>query len=169
MAKKPAPTGKNKKQRSRGSQLVTNLILTTLSVTGVGIGLAVVGLGAVFAYVVIGLLPGLVAGVADARPGRLASRTVLAFNAAGMMPHLASILSAQAHNQSAMSLLMEPKTWLLVYGFAAFGWGVIYVIPQIVRIYLDVKAGYRIKKMQAEQEELIEEWGDGVKDLGVGK
>ena len=118
------------------------------------------GLHYVFYILVMGLLPGISANIVDRRPGRFASKTILLFNIAGMMPHFSSLVSSSNPNSVAQNLLGNPDVWLLVYGFACFGWVLIRIIPQIVMLYLAVRAEYTVKKLQQRQEDLVKEWGE---------
>jgi len=49
-----------------------------------------------------------------------------------------------------------------MYGAAAIGYGLYSVTPAIVAFVLRVQIERRITKMQGYQQELINEWGEGV-------
>lgn len=149
--------------RRRAKRVMANLIIIIIIMTVIGAGLATVGMIHVFAFFGIGLLPGLVAAITDGRPGHFASKTVVAFNLAGMLQFLAAIFVSGSPNQTATEVLYDPRTWVMVYGFAAFGWAVIFIIPHIVQLYLEITSAYTIKKLRHFQESLATEWGDGVK------
>lgn len=147
----------------RAKRAITNLIIIIVIMTVVGGGLTTIGMQQVFIFIAIGLMPGLAASITDVRPGKFGSKTVIAFNLAGMMQFLAAILMGGSPNQTANEVIYDPRTWMLVYGFAAFGWAVIFVIPHIVQLYLEITATYTVKKLKSFQEALAGEWGDGVK------
>jgi len=149
--------------KERSKKFVSNLVTVTIVVTVLAVGLIYLGMGFVFAFLAIGLLPAIVAAILDNSKGRLVGKTVFAFNLAGMAPHLISILLSGMPNQASLSVLQNPTSWLMVYGFAAFGWGVVYTIPQMVLLYLEIKASYLVKKYEHFQKELVDEWGDGIK------
>jgi len=157
------PVSKEELAKERSKKFVMNMMMVTVVVTMTAALLISFGMGFVFALLGIGLLPGIVANISDGRPGRYASKTVMAFNISGISPHLAAIISSGSPNNTAISILSDPKSWLLIYGFAAFGWGVVYIIPQITHMYLEIKASYKSKKMHQFQEKLVEEWGEEIK------
>lgn len=148
-------------QRSR--KLISNLLISAIILTVIGVGLASVGMGYLFIFVTTGLMPGIVANITDRRPGRFASKTVMAFNASGIIPHLSAIITSGTPNSTSATLLTDPHAWLLIYGFAAFGWGVIYLVPHIVQLYLEMRAGYTTQKLLQFQKILEDEWGENVK------
>lgn len=149
--------------KMRSKKLIANMLIVTIIVTLIGVGMSSIGLGIVFAFLFVGMLPGIVTGILDSRPGRFAAKTVIAFNLSGISPHTAAILASGSPDNTAVSIFTNPTAWLLVYGFAAFGWGVVYLIPHIAQLYLEIKANFTVKKLQYFQERLIDEWGDNVK------
>ncbi len=150
-------------KKKRFSRLLTNMLLVIVFLTFSGVGLASVGYMQVFMFVAVGLLPGMAALITDSRPGRFASKTIIAFNLSGMTPHLASIGYSGSPNQTALAIMRELETWTLVYGFAGFGWVLVFLIPHIAALYLEVKATYTIKKLEEFKNALADEWGDKVK------
>lgn len=153
----------NEVYKKRAKKLISNLIIIIFIMIIIGVSLTSIGWNYVFYVLLIGLLPGLVANFTDIRPGRFASKTIIAFNLAGLVQPLKTILVAGSPNQAAQSILIDPQNWLLVYGFAAFGWGIVFLLPHIALFYLEIRANYLIKKMKKYQEELLEEWGEDIK------
>jgi len=153
----------NEINKKRAKKLISNLIIIIFIIVIIGISLSSIGWNYVFYVLFIGFLPGLVANFTDIRPGRFASKTIVAFNLAGIVQPLKTILVAGSPNQAAQNILVDPQNWLLVYGFAAFGWGIVFLLPHIALFYLEIRANYLIKKMQKHQDELLEEWGDSIK------
>jgi len=147
----------------RSRRLIANLLIITIVVTVVGVSMTSVNMGRVFAFMLVAMLPGLVTSILDRRPGRFAAKTVTAFNISGLSPHLAAIIASGSPDSTASSIFQNPEVWLLIYGFAAFGWGVVYLIPHIAKLYYEIKASFTIKKLSFFQEKLVEEWGDEVK------
>jgi len=151
--------------KARSRKLVANMVIVTIIVTVIGIGMSSIGMTVVFAFLFVGMLPGMVTGILDGRPGRFAAKTVVAFNLSGISPHAAAIFSSGSPNTTAQSIFNNPTVWLLVYGFAAFGWGVVYLIPHITQLYLEIKANFTVKKLHNFQDKLVDEWGEDVKRL----
>ncbi len=152
---------KLRKQRSRG--FIKNLIFIVIIATLAGVGFISIGMKNVFFFLLLALLPALLSIVWDKKPGRFASKTVVAFNVTGMFPFLLAIASSGTPDSVALTILHAPNTWILVYGFAIFGWSVILLIPKITMIFLEIKSRYMVKRMEKFQQELLEEWGEEIR------
>ena len=63
---------------------------------------------------------------------------------------------------AAMHTLLEPLSWLVIYGSAAAGWLCYLSFPAVAWALMDVFAGRRIAHLRKEQRKLIEDWGDDV-------
>ena len=61
-------------------------------------------------------------------------------------------------------LLINQYIWLMMYGFAGFGWLIVHIVPQMAFLILTIKADFTIKKLQGLQRQLVEEWGEKVKE-----
>jgi len=152
-----------KLRRQRIRSFIKNLIFITIVATATGVGFISMGMKNVFLFVLIALLPLMVSVLWDKKPGRFASKTVAAFNITGIFPYLLAIASSGSPDSIALATIYSSKTWMLVYGFALFGWAVILLIPKITMIFLEIKSKYMIAKMEAFQQELLNEWGDDIK------
>ena len=157
--KKP-PTDREKEYAKR---IITRLIVVSILLTFLSSALVFMGFTYVVVMIVISLLPGVVASIVDRRPRKFASKTVLCFNLAGLLPPLFDTFMAPNPDAAAQRLLADPYTWIMVYGFAGFGWLVVFVIPQMVFLFLVVRSDHTIKKLEARRSELVEEWGERVR------
>ncbi len=152
-----------KDDKAAAGKIVSNLMITTILVMVVLSVLIFIGFTHVAIIVAAGMMPGIVASILDSRPGKYASKTVLMFNLSGMLPQFASIIMSSAPNTTAQGMLTNPYTWLWVYMFAAFGWVLVHFIPQIVFLYLSLRAEYTVKKLHGFQDTLLNEWGEEIK------
>jgi hypothetical protein len=155
---KPAKGGDKKK----GGSMVGSLIISSIVLTVIAFGFITIGMGYVAAILIIGLLPGVSAHMVDKRPGKYASKTVLAFNISGIMPQMSAMLYSSSPNTVAQALFDNPMTWLWIYMFAAFGWLVIHLLPQITFLIFTIKAEFSMKRIRSFQQMLIKEWGEEV-------
>jgi magnesium-transporting ATPase (P-type) len=153
---------KKELMKKRIAKMVTNLAMVVIILTITVAALTAIGLTFVAIVVIVGLLPGITAHILDRRKGRAASRTVFAFNVAGLTPQIVTILLSGNPNNTAQQVLSNPFTWLWIYMFAAFGWLTVHLIPQIAYLVLNLKAEFLIKKHEEKQEKLIDEWGEAV-------
>ncbi len=107
----------------------------------------------------IGMMPTLVCYIVDLTPGRYAFRCVAAMNFAGVAPFL-RLLWTNGHDlSSAMGIIVDPFSWLVFYGTAAFGWGLFFSVPGVVSAVQTLNAERRVGALRARQNELAEEWG----------
>ena len=151
-------------RKKRLRSFITSLILISFVATLAAVGSIWLDMKNVFIFGFLGLLPGLLSIIWDKKPGRFASKTVFAFNLTGIFPYLMAITHSGSPDNTAYYIMNEPIAWLLVYGFAIFGWSIILVIPKMTLIFLEMKSKYLVNKMQNFQEELISEWGERIKD-----
>ncbi len=110
----------------------------------------------------VGMIPSLVAYVADRDPAKSASMTVAPINVCGILPFAMDMWKHQHTMQAAMHLLGDPLTWLVMYGAAAVGWALYFLIPPIVTNFEVMRAESRIEVLTAKKAELTEEWGPDV-------
>ncbi len=113
--------------------------------------------------VMFGMLPGLIAMIVDQEPRRYISKIVLTFNATGVVPFVAKILAGDGSSSIAIEIIIDPKTWLIIYISASFGWLVYWVFPQMAIFLHSIKAQVRLQKLNYDLEKLTHEWGDEIK------
>lgn len=153
-----------KVEAKSSNKVMINLVIMVIVGMVIISGLMAVGLSYIAVIALMGMLPGIVAYILDRRKGKAASRTIMGFNIAGLLPQLISVLTSPSPNALAREMLSNPFTWFWVYLFACFGWVVIHLVPQIAYLFLSLKAEYTVKRMRSQQEKLIKEWGDGIKN-----
>lgn len=116
-----------------------------------------------FAFFALGMLPSVVSIIVDRGSGRFASQTISACNFVGILPFLFDIALNYEKSIAAKEIMMDPFTWVVIYGFAIIGLLLIFVLPNITAIIFSLKAEYKLNKLLNEQEKLVEEWGEEVK------
>ncbi len=126
---------------------------------------AAISLVSVYSVIIVlfGMLPGLIAMIIDQEPRRYISRIVLTFNATGIMPYVAKILSSKGSSNMAIEIIVEPKTWLMIYTAASVGWVIYWAFPQIAIMLNNLKTQIRLQKLNYDLEKLVVEWGDEIK------
>ncbi len=169
MATKPPPT-ENKvvgMDKKTANKVIGNLVMVTIIMTVISMGLVYLGMSYVVVMFVVGMLPTAVAKIVDRRPGRRASNTIMMMNMAGLLPYVFKVIntvfSGASPDEVALSLISNPYTWLVIYGFATFGWLIVQFIPQIVFQILLMRSDHLIRKLEHAKEQLIEEWGTDIK------
>lgn len=111
---------------------------------------------------VIGMVPTIVAFFTDRRREKYAAFCVGAMNLLGVLPVALGMWTRDHSMDSAMRNVTNVFNWFLMYGAAAIGWGLYSITPAIVAFVLRLQIERRITKMQGYQQELIDEWGEGV-------
>lgn len=157
--KKPAPAPD--KSTTAGAKRKSGGAYTISVVTLFIVGLAVVALPALVVFAV-GMIPSLVAAIVDRHPGRNATIAVTAMNFAGVMPFVAEILTTGANMSRATMVVTDVFSLAMMFGTAAFGWGLVFAMPKVASVYISVRNDTRIQAMQREKKRLLEDWGDGV-------
>lgn len=115
-----------------------------------------------FVLSLVGLMPSLLALATDDTQDRNASRCVVSMNLAGVIP--IAVLAASAGNDmaEAMKMLTNPYVWLIMYGAAASGWGLLWLGPILAEGVVNQLVERENKKLQTRQRDLVAEWGRGV-------
>ncbi|HEY4134286.1 MAG TPA: hypothetical protein VGO34_03635 [Alphaproteobacteria bacterium] len=108
------------------------------------------------------LLPTMCAFMVDRLPQRYATRCVGALNFAGTWPYLLNLWRGGHTMVNAVQIMIDPTTWLVIYGAAAAGWLCFLSFPAVTWALMDLFAGRRIGHLRREQKKLIEEWGEDV-------
>lgn len=151
------------KGKANPGNIITNLLIAAVAVVLITSLCIYFGMAYVAAIVVIGFLPGLSAYMVDRRPGKFASKAVMAFNFSGLLPQLAAILYSQNANNTAQIMFHDPMTWLWIYMFAAFGWLIIHLLPQITFLIFTLRADINKRRISSFQDMLLKEWGEEIK------
>lgn len=147
---------------------------TVSSSSGTGYVIAIVAMAMlVSAYsmysviiVLFGLLPGMVAMIIDQDPRRFISKIVLTFNGLGLAPFLIKIIRSKSGNSVAIEIIIDPRTWMMIFAAAAVGWVLYWVFPQVALMLHNMKINLRIKHLEMEMSKLCGEWGDDIKTGG---
>ena len=154
MARKPktpepaAPSGK---------KASLALVWTALTLVGV----LIISLPTVI-FVFFGMLPTFVAFIVDRTSQKYAVFCVGGLNFSGVFPYLLDLWAGEHTIGSAMEVLTDVFSLLLMYGAAGFGWMIFIAVPPVVGAFLTVMAQRRVSQLRRDQKELIEEWGEDV-------
>jgi len=118
-----------------------------------------------FIFLLLALLPSVVAFYIDRDVGKPAFKTVLSCNLAATLPSLVPMLDAgiRMRHYDTSAVLSNPSTWLIVYSGAAAGWCLIYLCRYIARFTVMLFYEYNIAMLEGQQKRLIEEWGQQIK------
>lgn len=152
VTKKKAPVQKRKKQAPA---------VTFFQIAGISLILIVI-LKHSFIFLLAGMLPSIVAWIVDRSRSKLQFRTVAAMNFSGVAPYMAMLIKQNNSTEAVQAVMATPEAWLVMYSAAGFGWGIVLFTPYFIRSAMNFFSDNKIHKLEAEQKELIEEWGTGV-------
>lgn len=111
----------------------------------------------------VGLTPTLVALIVDVTPGRYLTKCVAGVNIAGTSPFIYQLWSGINDMSSAMRIIGDPFSWLVIYAAAGIGWLLFLGLPGVVQVVQTLNADRRINMLRERQSELLEEWGDSIR------
>ncbi len=156
--KAPPQAGKTPAPKGKSSRLGSTLLLIAL----IPLALMYMSLTTVL---VVGMLPTMAAFIVDPDRRGLAPLTVGALNFAGTLHFLILTLTAGHSMDSAIHILSDPLSWIIMYGAAGVGWGFYFGIPPTISTFIAMRAQMEISSATAKQKELIEAWGDEIHKL----
>lgn len=118
-----------------------------------------------FIFLLLALLPSIVAYYVDNEPGSPIFKIVFTCNFAATLPSIMPMLTAavQLKHFSVTPLLQDPYAWLFVYSGAAAGWALIFLCRFVARLIVSMMYEYNVATLEKFQEHLVEEWGQQIK------
>ncbi|WP_420549145.1 hypothetical protein [Curvivirga sp.] len=112
-----------------------------------------------------GMIPTGVAYFVDKSEGKYATRTVGYMNIAGAIYVCMDMWSSGDNTvERALTLLSDPLNWLIMFGTAGAGWIIYFMLPPVVFSYLHAYSLIRNKKIKEQQDALVKEWGEVVRE-----
>lgn len=120
-----------------------------------------------FIFLILALLPSIVAYYFDTSLERTSSRTIFACNLAGVIPAITPIFASglKFKNYDIGGIVGNPRVWLFAYGFAAAGWAMIFLSNHIAHFIVVIKHKLQTTMLEYSQAKLLEEWGEPVRKL----
>lgn len=116
-----------------------------------------------FIFFVFGMLPSIFALMVDRGTGRFTVKTVTACNLIAVVPYLFDIGLSYEKSLAAKQLVNDTSVWIVIYSFSAIGWMMVWIIPQLSMVFYNLKANMIFKRLENENKEMVEEWGEEVK------
>lgn len=150
-----------KKQNSRPKQSKGKKTLYLIMLAG---GLFVFKTTTIF--IIIGMMPSIVAYYGDTSKTRLYFRALAAANLAGVIPFAGDMMTRGNSLSGFISVSTQPMTWLTVFGSAIFGSLLMVTCPMLARYFLDLTQQNRIITIEQKQKRIVEEWGEEVQRTG---
>ena len=155
MAEIPPPEAVAAQTQARGTRLMWWAII-------IG-GMSMWSLSSMI-ILLFGMLPTLVAFIIDRSPRNYAMYCVGGMNFSGVFPYLLDLWTGNHDINSAIDILTDVFSLLVMYSGAGFGWMLFMAIPPLVGAVMTVMSERRLAHLQDKQKVIIEEWGE---DVGI--
>ena len=117
------------------------------------------------AVLLAAMIPTAVARIVDTTPQRYLTLTVGAMNLAGSLYMLHDVWLLGGGLDSIVPALRDSYAWLAALLGAGAGWVIYGGMGAITAYFARVQTGIRLRRLEREQERLVEEWGDPVRQL----
>jgi hypothetical protein len=121
-------------------------------------------LKASFVLLLFAMLPTIVANYADNTDERMRVLTVGCCNMAGVLPYFVPCMMQGGDLEHLKFYMVDGKMWLVIYGIAACGYGLVRICPSLCHFFLKLSYAGKCFHIQQKQDALLREWGD---DLAV--
>lgn len=127
-------------------------------------GAAIVLLQSGFLFLLLALMPSIMAYIVDTDRKKLAFKVVFSGNISAALPTLLPMIKAAIHMHKfdISGAIMDPMVWLFIYMGAGAGWALIYLCKFISRFVVTMTFEYNIKSLENVQQMLVQEWGDEI-------
>jgi hypothetical protein len=139
------------------------LLSLVLIISGVLIVLMQFG----FIFLLLAMMPSIVAYYVDAHPRKTSFKIVFAGNISAALPTLMPMIRTGLNMRpvDVVSVVQDPSVWMFIYLGAGAGWALIYLCKYIARFVVTMSFEYSIKTLENEQQMLVEEWGEDITQI----
>lgn len=126
------------------------------------IGIVVLQIG--FIFLILALMPTIVAFYTDTDRKRSIFKIVGSGNLAATLPTLIPMLkdAMRMKHYDIESVITDPMMWMFIYMGAAAGWAMIYICRFISRFVVTMTYEYNITNLKKQQKKLVDEWGEDI-------
>lgn len=149
------PAAKESRQNRAGKG--TMKIVLVMAIIG-----GIIPFGVPTLLICAGLLPTLVALFTDTDPDKSSTATIGFMNLAGVLPFLVDLWKKGQTMDVAIVILREPRTWLIMFGAAAIGHLLLFIIPPIMTSMTISRMESRLSSLKEGLEQLRAIWGPEV-------
>ncbi len=117
----------------------------------------------------IGMIPTGVAMLVDRSSQKDQARSVGYLNFAGCLPWAVDFWMSGGGFARVFDIVGDPLVLGVMYSAAAAGWGLCFAVRPFVTSYLIVASGIKDNQLKKRQAELVEAWGDAVRQAPAAK
>lgn len=120
-----------------------------------------------FVFLLIAMLPSIVAYYLDQSEARYRFKTVFYCNFSGVMPYLGQMLVHGPSSSTLHEIMGSLSTWMIIYGAACMGCILISVTPMIAQGFISSIHNTQVSRLQRNQKNIESEWGKEVSQFGM--
>ena len=147
---------KEETPKKRKGKLPVTLFLVAIVVLGVFFKMTVI-------FILIGMLPSIVAWYIDNMERKPNFRIIMVCNLSGVAPFAANLIAEGNKTAHVMQMFSDFSAWFVIYSSAGIGWLLVWGCPYLIELCLEIGNFSRIAKLEGAQKKLIEEWGPEIK------
>jgi hypothetical protein len=118
-----------------------------------------------FMFIIIAILPSIVAYYVDVTAERYTFKTIMAANLCGVMPFLEKMLIAGPSNAVLQSIMGSALNWVIIYGAALMGWLLVQICPTLSQVMVVGFHNSQAARIQHLQKKILSEWGNEVTEF----
>ena len=119
-----------------------------------------------FIFIIVGMLPSIVAYYVDQGPHRHTFKTIFYCNTAGMLPYIAQLIEYGPRSSNIQGIMDHPLTWMVVFGAALGGLLLTLLGPIVAEMLLSSLHQTQIRSLQRAQKRIEKEWGSEITRFG---
>ena len=123
-------------------------------------GMAVLKTG--FLFVIVALLPSIIAYYMDVSAQHYVFKTIFACNLTGFLPYLEKLVRHGPSKGALQVVMNDPHTWIVIIGSSFIGWLLVKVCPIIAQFTVAGFTQTQINSIQNMQSKIEKEWGHEV-------
>lgn len=148
-----APVRRKMKGRNKALLIVFSLLAMAFLRTG-------------FVFLIIAMLPSIVAYYYDQSEARYRFKTIFYCNFSGVMPFLGQMLVHGPSSSTLHDIMGSLSTWVIIYGAACMGGILISITPMVAQGFINSVHNTQISRLQRSQKKIETEWGKEVGQFG---
>ncbi len=120
-----------------------------------------------FVFVIIAMLPSILAYYFDQSPNRYTFRSIFYCNTAGVLPYFVQMAKFGPSSANLQGIMNHPMTWIVVFGAAACGYILTNITPIIAQMLIGSLHNNQVRGLERSQKKIEKEWGNEITKFGL--
>lgn len=120
-----------------------------------------------FIFIIIGMLPSIVAYYVDQSDHRYTFKSIFYCNTAGMLPYIAQLMEYGPRSSNIQGIMDHPLTWIVVFGAATGGLLLTLLGPIVAEMLIGSIHQTQVRSLQRAQKRIEKEWGNEITRFGM--